>query len=140
MCSFSIILTTLHPFNLSLIYCYTYVSTLILCIATLIFLIFRNSTQVPRMLTLISLYTNSFLRIPSFHFLITHFDFYRQPVLFVMFKSQFQGNRYLSSKVNFSLCYYCIGISTKLLFTSSMTSSPMSTKNIYLTVPQVKNP
>ena len=49
------------------------------------------------------------------------------------------GNSCFILKSNTSLYYYCITISTKLLFTSSMTASVLSTKSIYLIVPQVKN-
>ena len=52
---------------------------------------------------------------------------------------QFEKNCCFSSITNTPLCYYCITLGTKLLFTFSVTSSVLSTKVIYLLVPEVKN-
>ena len=76
---------------------------------------------------------------PLFHFPIPLFGFYRQLAQFVTFKNLFYKNSCFSSKANTPLCYYCITFCVKLLFTPSMTSSVLSSKIIYLIVPQVKN-
>ena len=48
----------------------------------------------------------------------------------VIFKNIFYENSCFSSKTNTPLCYYCITLGTKLLFTSSTTSSVLSPKII----------
>ena len=98
MCSFSIILTSLHSLNLSFptailhdFYCYTLLSTLIPCISTLISqipwipaLIARISTQITRIPSLISCipitslaFPPLFSPFPLFYSPISHFSFYR---------------------------------------------------------------
>ena len=108
MCSFSIILTSLHSLNLSFptatlhdFYCYTLLSTLIPCISTLISqipwipaLIARIScisTQITRIPSLISCipitslaFPPLFSPFPLFYSSISHFGFYRQPAQFVI--------------------------------------------------------
>ena len=132
--------TSLQSFNLSS------PLLLILCIATLIPHIFCISTQIPciprlilriRIPILFLAFPPLFSAFPSFRSPIPHFGFNRQPAQFVFFKKLFQENSCFSSKTNTPLFYYCITLGTKLLFTSSMTSSVLSPKIIYLIVPQV---
>ena len=48
------------------------------------------------------------------------------------FQTKILENSYSSSKTNTLLCYYCISLGTKSLFTSSETSSVISPKKITL--------
>ena len=126
----------------------SFISTLIPSIDTFFPQIFRISTQIPRIATLILrtrilipflAFPPLFFGIPLFCSPTPHFGFYRYSTQFIFFKHLFQENSCLSSKSNTPLFYYCITLRTKLLFTSSMTSSVLSPKVIYLMVPQVKN-
>ena len=114
---------------------------MILCIATVIPHNFRISTQIPHIPTLILrtripipflAFPPLFSGIPSFWSPIPHFGFYRYSTQFVFFKYLFSENSCFSSKMKTPLFYYCITLGTKLLFTSSMTSSVLSPKIIYL--------
>ena len=61
---------------------------------------------------------------------------------FSAFPPRFQTkipNSYFSSKANTPLCYYCITLGTKSLFTSSETPSVISSKKNYLKVPKTYN-
>ena len=137
-----IIFTSLLSFNLSS------PLLLILCIATVILHIFRIFTQIPciprlilrtRIPILFLAFPPLFSACPSFLSPIPHFEFHRQPTQFVYFKNLFQENSCFSSKANTPLFHYRISLGTRLLFTSSMTSSVLILKMIYLVVPQVKN-
>ena len=144
MCSFSIILTSVHLFPVL----FYIISTTILkfpqCTATLIPNNFCISTQSTRIPTLIPctripipflVFPPLFSAFLSFPYPIPHFGYYRQPAQFVIFKDLFQENSCLVPK-QAPLSYYSITFGTKLSFTSSV----LSPKTIYLIVPQVKNP
>ena len=76
------------------------------------------------------LYLNFHLDSPHHHPDWPHFSHF-QPESRRRFK-----NDYFSSKTNTPLCYYCITLGTKSLFTSSETSSVMRPKQKYLKVPK----
>ena len=70
----------------------------------------------------------------SFHLdsLNRHPDFPRFSHFHTDSRPRFQENSYFSLKTNTPLCYYCITLSTKSLFTSSETSSIISPKKVTL--------
>ena len=80
-----------------------------------------------------------FLTFHSFRSPIPHFGFYRQSAQFAIFKNLFYKNSWFIFKKNTPLCYYCVTLGTKLLFTSSKHHQCSLSKLIYLLVLQVKN-
>ena len=167
MCSFSIILTCFHYLNfiistaiLCYSYCYVQVSDLILCISALISHIFLISTQISCILKLTSCIPTLILQIffipfPNFPFQLLERERERQRQRKRETKRERERERATSicnlskfifrkqllqfkSKHFVTLSYCCITISIKLLFTSSMKLSVISTKITCLKVAQVK--
>ena len=68
-------------------------------------------------------------RIPTLILCISFIPFSNSPFWFLQ----------IACWANTLIFYFCITLDTKLLFTSSMMSSVLSSKLIYLRVPQVKN-
>ena len=159
MCSFSIILTCFHYLNfiistaiLCYSYCYVQVSDLILCISALISHIFLISTQISCILKLTSCIPTLILQIffipfPNFPFQLLEREREKQRerererATSICNLSKFIFRKQLlqfKSKHFVTLSYCCITISIKLLFTSSMKLSVISTKITCLKVAQVK--
>ena len=144
MCSFSIILTSLHSFN----FYFHFYSMLFLLLYPGFYLDYLlRHTDYPHFphyhphsphTHADSRYSHFITRIPLILFPNSPFCFYKQLAQFVIFKNLFSENSYFGSKKNFPLCYYSFSLGTKLLFTSMM-SSGISSKVIYLIVLQAKN-
>lgn len=134
--SFSTILTFLHSFNFSFPLLFYVIS---IAMPTFLSWFPASPHWLPTFSTIphrFPAYPRWFPGFPS-HSSHSLYSVPQFPASSFWFRNLFQENSCFSSKINAPLCYYSTALGTKL-FTSSMTSSVISPKIIYVLLPPVK--